>query len=62
MEKGTDLTVTKEIAIEGSISTQLMFSSNGEYLAINRKTEHILDIYEIDNQDILGLFDKVQNN
>ena len=36
-----------------------MFSPKGEYLAINRRKDHILDIYEIDNQDILGLFERI---
>jgi hypothetical protein len=40
----------------------ITFSPNGQYFALFRKALNILQIYQIDNGDISGMMDKIQDD
>ena len=53
------LTVVKEVPIVNAYKVNIAFSNDGKYFALFRRRVNILQIYEIDNDDIEGLMDKV---
>lgn len=56
------LTVKKEVPIANAHKVNVAFSSDGKYFALFRRKVNSLQIYEIDNNDIEGLMDKVAND
>lgn len=49
----------KEVTILNAYKVNIAFSNDGKYFALFRRKVNILQIYEIDNNDIEGLMDKV---
>ena len=53
--------MTKEVPIINAYKVNIAFSNDGKYFALFRRKVNILQIYEIDDNDIEGLLDKVKD-
>jgi hypothetical protein len=52
----------KKLPLPNSILVNIMFSLDGRYLSVFSKKRNRLQVYTIDDEDIMGLFDKIEKN
>jgi hypothetical protein len=52
----------KKLPLPNSVLVNILFSPDGKYLSIYSKKRNRLQIYTIDNEDICGLFEKIQKD
>jgi len=59
--KDKTMMVVKQIAIHNAYKVSIAFSPNGEYFSLFRRKLNILQVFKIENGDIVGLMDKVHD-